>query len=80
MLEGYIKTDDVLRSLDGTPLVGFIENLETLFDRYDVLRESDAEEAAVLRTFEGFINQGIDDLMQEISWSYLELRSYSLKF
>jgi len=73
VLEGYIKTDDVLRSLDGTPLVGFLENLETLFDRYDVLRESDAEEAAVMRTFEGFINQGIDDLMQEIS-TFLRIR------
>ena len=67
VLENYIKNEEILRSLGDSTLIDFLSMLESLFDRYDVLRESDSEDTAVLHTFETFLNGQIDNLMQILS-------------
>ena len=67
VLENYIKNEEVLRSLGDSDLKDFLNALESLFDRYDVLREGDTAEGKVLNTFESFINRGINEMMQELS-------------
>lgn len=67
ILENYIKNDTVLRMLESTDLINFMNSLESLFDRYDVLQESDEDEMKVLGEFESFLNRNINSLMVDIS-------------
>jgi len=67
ILENYLKNDEILRSLEGSSLVDFMAISDTIFDRYDVVRESDPAELETLYRYESFLDTNTDKLITMLS-------------
>ena len=63
----YLKNDEITRSLEGSSLVNFMAITNTIFDRYDVVRESDPAELETLYRYESFLDTNTDKLITMLS-------------